>query len=278
MWHVPAVTGLVKFRRDTPMTTHKMTWMTGAALVLAAASIVPAAHAQDQSYDGYCYAKKDSAKTTGTVVGAIAGGLLGSQISKNERGLGTVGGAVIGGVVGRSIGSASVKCMNGEYYSYQSGYYSPATPPDGYDVVYYKARPDNSTYSTVYYDQQRHTSPGYAYNSGQSNSNSQRYNNGQPYNNGQSYSSGYNDGQPNNGHAYDGQPSNTGYNGQNGTPGWRDTSGYWHSGRVTTGWKDTRGQWHEGQARTGYQDRNGTWHEVQQQQGYNGSADYTPNY
>lgn len=239
---------------STKKTSHTWTWAAGAALVMAATAIVPAAQAQDQSYDGYCYAKKEHAKTTGTVVGAIAGGLLGSQISKNERGLGTVGGAVIGGVVGRSIGNSSVKCLNGEYYSYQSGYYAPASPPEGYDVVYYKTRPSTSTYSTVYYDQYRHTSPSYAYNNGYSN---QSYNNGQPYNS---------------------QPYNTRYD-SNGTQGWRDSYGNWHAGRpLAFGWKDNRGQWHEGRfASYGYQDHNGSWHETPEQN-YEGSADYTPNY
>ncbi|MEI9906087.1 MAG: glycine zipper 2TM domain-containing protein [Asticcacaulis sp.] len=53
----------------------------GAAMALALAA--GAAHAQN--YDGYCYAKKADAKTTGTIVGAVIGGALGSQISKNER-------------------------------------------------------------------------------------------------------------------------------------------------------------------------------------------------
>ena len=51
--------------------------------------MAPAAHAQ--SYDGYCYAKKHADAKTGTIVGAVIGGLVGSQVSKHERGLGTVG-------------------------------------------------------------------------------------------------------------------------------------------------------------------------------------------
>ncbi len=220
----------------------------GAAMALVMAAGAPmAAQAQDASYDGYCYAKKADAKTTGTVVGAIAGGLLGSQISKNERGLGAVGGAVVGGAIGRNIGANSVKCLNGEYYSYQTGYYAPGPAPDGYTTVYYKTRPDNQMYSTVYYDRDRHTSPQYAYNKG--------YNNG--YNNGAA--NGY----------------NAGY--QQGTQGWRDDRGGWHTGRpVAVGWKDARGYWHEGQvAAYGWEDTRGTWHETSTapSSAYNGTYD-----
>ncbi len=224
--------------------------LAGAAVALVMAAGV--AHAQDASYDGYCYAKKSDAKTTGTIVGAVLGGALGSQISKNERGLGTVGGAVVGGALGRSIGSNSVKCMNGEYYSYQTGYYTPPAAPDGYDVVYYKTRPDASTYSTVYYDRDRHTTPQYAYNQG--------YNNG--YNNG--YSTGSNGGY-----------TSTSYN--SGTQGWRDDAGNWHSGRpVALGWKDSRGRWHEGQmVAYGWQDSGGMWHQTSTapSYGYNSTTD-----
>ena len=217
------------------MTSTKMKFA-GAAVALAFAAGLPlAAHAQTAQYDGYCYAKKDDAKATGTVVGAIIGGALGSQVSKNERGLGTVGGAVIGGAIGRNVGANSVKCQNGEYYSYQSGYYDPSPAPDGYQVVYYKSRPDTNTYQTVYYDTARHTSPQVAYNGDRDR--------------------GYNNA---------GNSGNSSYTPASATQGWRDTDGAWHSGRpVAFGWKDTRGRWHEGQlAAYGWEDTGGTWHET----------------
>ncbi len=216
-----------------------------AALTLAAG----AASAQDTRYDGYCYVKQNDAKTTGTVLGAIAGAAIGSQVSKHERGLGAVGGAVVGGAVGRQIGKSSVKCYNGEYYSYNTGQYTPAPAPDGYTPVYYEQRPDTGAYSTVYYDpDRRSTSPSdrYAYRAGYNNGYSNGYNNGsnQAYND-SSYNSGY---------------SNS-YN--NSRRGWRDDRGQWHNGTpVAWGWRDERGVWHEGKFDTyGWQDRDGRWHE-----------------
>ena len=235
------------------MALTKMT-LAGAAIILAATTVAPSAMAQTQyqspsnsQYDGYCYVKKGS-NTTGTVVGAVAGGALGSQVSKNEKGLGTIAGAVLGGVIGNQVGKTNDTCLNGEYYSYQSGSYSPAHAPEGYNIVYYKSRPDQKMYSSVYYDTQRHTSPAYGYNN---NGNQGGYNNGS--------NGGYN-----NGNAYN--------DARNGTQGWRDTAGTWHTDKpVAFGWKDSRGRWHEGQLQTyGYKDRNGKWHETgAQAYGYN---------
>ncbi|MGA9659801.1 MAG: glycine zipper 2TM domain-containing protein [Asticcacaulis sp.] len=143
----------------------RQTPLVRAGLMLALGCFVAApnlAAAQDRdlrNYDGYCYAKKKDAQTNGTVIGAVLGGLIGSQVSKNERGLGTAGGAVIGGVIGNNVGKNSVKCYNGEYYSYQGSYYDPAPAPSGYSVVYYKDRPANDRYDHVYYDRYHHTSP-----------------------------------------------------------------------------------------------------------------------
>jgi uncharacterized protein YcfJ len=207
----------------------------GAAIILALAAGAPLAAQAQTQYDGYCYVKKGS-NTTGTVVGAVAGGALGSQVSKNEKGLGTIAGAVLGGVIGNKVDKSNDTCLNGEYYSYQSSSYTPAYAPDGYNVVYYKSRPNAKMYSVVYYDTQRHTSPSYGYNSSNGYNNSS--NNGSSYNNG--------------GYAYN-----------QGTQGWRDDSGTWHEGKpVAFGWKDSRGKWHEGQLQAyGYKDSSGRWRE-----------------
>ena len=158
----------------------KKTLKMGLVISLAAGLIMPGlASAQDRDlrgYDGYCYAKKKEAQTNGTIIGAVIGGLVGSQISKNERGLGTVGGAVVGGVIGNNVGKSSVKCYNGEYYSYQGAYYDPAPPPPGYTVVYYKERPPQDRYQHVYYDRYRHTAPPpYAYGDAWRNDNDNPY-------------------------------------------------------------------------------------------------------
>ncbi len=57
-------------------------------------------------------------KTTGTVVGAGAGGVLGNVITHGSV-VGTVGGAVVGGVAGHSI--AASNCTYHHRYSYHNG-------------------------------------------------------------------------------------------------------------------------------------------------------------
>lgn len=57
------------------------------------------------AHDSYvCKVEKQNSAKTGLILGAVVGGLLGSQVSKNERGLGAVGGAVIGGALGNKLG------------------------------------------------------------------------------------------------------------------------------------------------------------------------------
>ena len=57
-------------------------------------------------------------KTTGTVVGAGAGGVLGNVITHGSV-VGTVGGAVVGGVAGHSI--AAGNCTTHRHYRYRNG-------------------------------------------------------------------------------------------------------------------------------------------------------------
>jgi len=104
----------------------------------------------DRRYDGYCYERKDQAQASGTIIGAVAGGLLGNSVSNRwNRGSSTVAGALLGAVVGNSIGRSSVECYGGRYYAYTDGYYAPPPPPDGYTVVYYERRPPVEYYSDV---------------------------------------------------------------------------------------------------------------------------------
>ncbi len=125
---------------------------------LTAGSAMAAPH-DVRNYDGYCYVKQTEAKRNGLIVGAIAGGLLGSQVSKHERGLGAVIGAVAGGAIGQNVGKSSVKCYNGEYYSYQGHYYDPPSGPSGYVPVFYEQRPADRMYDHVYYDRDHHDGP-----------------------------------------------------------------------------------------------------------------------
>jgi hypothetical protein len=203
-----------------------------AALSMVVPMAAPlAAHAQysTQAYDGYCYARKSDAQKNGAILGAVIGGLAGSQVSKNERGLGAVGGAVAGGVIGSQIGKSSVKCYNGAYYSYGGHYYTPPAAPDGYEVHYFKERPAQGDYYDRVYD-----SPpsGYASDDRYSNGggyNDNRYNNDDRYNRRQD---GFMDDR---GNFYPGQPR---------AYGWQDDRGVWHTGTITYGYRDGRGDWH----------------------------------
>lgn len=74
--------------------------------------------------------KQDS----GTVIGALAGGVLGNQVGKGKgRVLATVAGAVIGGVVGSEIGKAldendRRRAAEAEYTALETGHSGKAVP------------------------------------------------------------------------------------------------------------------------------------------------------
>jgi hypothetical protein len=178
----------------------KMAVAAALAVTLAAPGLAGAQQRYEvRNYDGYCYIKQSEAKRNGLILGAVAGGLLGSQVSKNERGLGAVLGAVVGGAVGQNIGKKSVKCYNGEYFAYQGRYYDPPRGPSGYVPVFYEQRPPSNMYSEVYYDRNRRAGPPpYSY---QDNNN---------------WRDGWRDSR---GRWHDGKPPR-GY--------WQDRDGYWH--------------------------------------------------
>ncbi len=140
-------------------TLLKLGLVAGIAGCIALPGLAQAQRYEVRNYDGYCYMKQADAKRNGAIIGAVAGGVLGSQVSKNERGLGTVLGAVIGGAIGSNAGKNSVKCYNDEYYSYQGRYYDPPAGPAGYVPVFYEQRPPQRLYSHVYYDRDRHAGP-----------------------------------------------------------------------------------------------------------------------
>jgi len=102
-------------------------------------------------YDGYCYQRQAHAQTTGTIVGAVAGALIGNSVSHRwNRGSNTIGGAMVGGMLGSAVGRDSVKCYQGAYYAYDDGYYAPPPPPRGYVTVYFGSRPSYGYYNRVY--------------------------------------------------------------------------------------------------------------------------------
>jgi uncharacterized protein YcfJ len=63
------------------------------------------------AYRNDCWAEHHRSANTGTVLGAIGGGIIGSQMAgRGSRGLGTVLGAGGGAVVGHEIGAHAHRC------------------------------------------------------------------------------------------------------------------------------------------------------------------------
>ena len=60
--------------------------------------------------DGRYYCRRDNG-TTGLVIGAAVGGLIGNQVAgEGDKTLGTIIGAVGGGLLGRAIDRGDLKC------------------------------------------------------------------------------------------------------------------------------------------------------------------------
>ena len=78
-----------------------------AAVILSALMLAPTAQAATKCHNETVYRTreiKDPHRVTGTVIGALAGGLIGHQIGGGKgKDLATVGGAVAGGVAGHKI-------------------------------------------------------------------------------------------------------------------------------------------------------------------------------
>ncbi len=78
-----------------------------AALLLSSLILAPAAQAATHCHNETVYRTreiKDPHRVTGTVIGAVAGGLIGHQIGGGKgNDFATVGGAVAGGVAGHKI-------------------------------------------------------------------------------------------------------------------------------------------------------------------------------
>ena len=82
-----------------------------ASMILAAAVLALGAGTMAANADG-CSGRSHG---TGTVLGAVGGGLIGSAITHGSA-VGVVGGAVAGGLAGNSI-SRSRDCNDGRYTS-----------------------------------------------------------------------------------------------------------------------------------------------------------------
>jgi uncharacterized protein YcfJ len=79
-----------------------------AAVAVISTGLIATAVAVPQSASAYthyvCRYEQKHDEHTGTIIGAVAGGLIGNSIAGHARLLGTVGGAVAGGAIGSKIG------------------------------------------------------------------------------------------------------------------------------------------------------------------------------
>ena len=92
-----------------------------ATFAVAAVSLPTLAQATDYRNGYYnpnaeCKAKENDAQLIGGLLGAIAGGVIGSQVSGNgARTEGSAIGVVLGGLAGAGLGDESVECGNRRY-------------------------------------------------------------------------------------------------------------------------------------------------------------------
>ncbi len=155
------------FKRNTALVIALGAAMALPSIALANRYDTYAANDRGSEYDGYCYQATESSGKGHPVTGAVVGAAVGSQVSKNERGLGALGGALIGGAIGNKVGKhKDAGCMNGDYYAFEGTYYDPAPAPDGYAVVFFRTRPSSDIYSRVHYNghSSRDDSRSYGYN------------------------------------------------------------------------------------------------------------------
>ena len=97
--------------------------LSSAAMLLTAANPAAAYYRHHYGYHHYrtgyahsyssrdCWSEHHASANTGTVLGAIGGGIIGSQLAgRGSRGVGTVLGAGGGAVIGHQIGASAHRC------------------------------------------------------------------------------------------------------------------------------------------------------------------------
>jgi len=114
-------------------------------------------------YRGYrnspCERSRDNRTVGGALIGALAGGALGSNLDNDgNRSEGTVLGAIVGGAIGANVGRSTARCdASGYYYGYQQTYpYREADSYRGgrsgrYDYGYYSNRRCRLAVAPAYY-------------------------------------------------------------------------------------------------------------------------------
>lgn len=85
----------------------------GKTIAIAAFALGMSTAAQADSCSGHSH-------TTGTVLGAVGGGLIGSQVVHGPGGV--IGGAVLGGLAGNAV-SRGIDCGHRHYYRHARYYY-----------------------------------------------------------------------------------------------------------------------------------------------------------
>ena len=122
--------------------------------VSASAQSYQDANDQNQSRQS-CSSEVRNDRTAGTVIGALAGGLIGNAFSHGQaRGTGTALGVVAGGVIGNNLGQSHGKFVCGQD-RVATNYDSYEAYDDGYDRPVIRerviVRPDRvcETYETV---------------------------------------------------------------------------------------------------------------------------------
>ncbi len=158
-----------------------------ATLAGAAFSLPVLAQADDYDNGYYnparaCHSKDKNARLTGGLLGAVVGGVIGSQVSGHgARDEGTAIGAVIGGLAGAGLGDSSVNCDRRRQRAYyNNGRYNNV----GYNNSHYR-RPARRTYRSGYGYNNGYRTTGYSY--GQPVYRRVRDNDDYRYNNGYGY-------------------------------------------------------------------------------------------
>ncbi|MGA9658787.1 MAG: glycine zipper 2TM domain-containing protein [Asticcacaulis sp.] len=129
------------------------------SVVMSGMAVSTTASARTPQMAYQCEVTKSNSAKTGAVIGVVAGGLLGSQISKNEKGLGTVAGAVIGGLFGNKLGKdqgkdtcnkAEAAARNQAYDNRHYGYGAEPVRYDRYSSNRYQSGRNDNRYSSRY--------------------------------------------------------------------------------------------------------------------------------
>jgi uncharacterized membrane protein len=107
--------------------TKTMKTLTAAVVTsgLMLTAVVPmASEARPYTKTYSCQVTKSKSQKTGTILGAIGGALIGSQVAKHEKGLGAVVGGLAGAAIGSKVGKDQGKqqCNNVENAMQDAGY------------------------------------------------------------------------------------------------------------------------------------------------------------